>query len=70
MADTFTVTGQVPATDIGPTGTVVPTIKVTFSTKPHNIVGFVNIPVSAYTAEEVAKVVGAHAAALERVQAL
>lgn len=70
MADTYAVTGQVPTTTVGPSGTFVETMDITFTTKPSGVVGRVAIPMSHYTPAEVDKVIVAAAATIESVQAL
>lgn len=70
MADNFAVVTQTPTTDIGPTGSIVPAMLVTFRTKPSEIAGRVTIPEAVYTPDEVARIVSVAAANLEAVQAL
>lgn len=70
MNDLFKIEGQAPATRPSPTGGFVSVMEVTFTTKKSGITGRVDIPVNAYTPEEVAKVVGNQASLLEEVAAL
>lgn len=70
MADLYAITSQAPTTDIGPTGSVVQAMQVTFLTKPHEVQGRVIIPMSLYTRDEVDKVVSAAARVIEDVQNL
>lgn len=70
MAEGYKITGQLPTSAVGPTGTYVPSIQVSFETKPSGIIGHVTLPVSAYTVDAVAKAVSESAALLEQVQAL
>lgn len=70
MSDTFTVTHQAPAMRNTPGVGFTPVMEVTFVTVPSGIVGKVDIPEAAYSADEVVKVVGAKARLLEQVQAL
>lgn len=70
MADNFVIVTQTPTTDIGPTGSVVPAMLVTFRTKPSDVTGRVTIPTAVYAPDEVKRVVGDAAANLEAVQHL
>lgn len=70
MADIFEITNQRPTTIQDPGGVVVQGIEVTFTTKPHQLVGRVQIPTTMYSREEVQSKVGAAAALLEEIQAL
>lgn len=70
MADAYTVVSQVSTSAAGPTGVFVPSIVVTFRTKPNDIVGSVTLPQSTYGTAEVDKAIRAAASVLEAVQQL
>lgn len=70
MATDFQITDQRPVTDASPSGTFVPAMEITFTTKPSGIPGRVRIPLTAYTPDHVDDVVGASARNIEAVQAL
>lgn len=70
MAATFEITAIAPRTRADAAGGFVNVQQVTFTTKPSAIVGVVDIPVAAFTPDEVNKVVERHAALLETVKAL
>lgn len=66
----YAVTSQTQITDLSPGGQVVPAMQVSFTTKPSGIEGRVNVPISAYSAEEVDRLIRAQVAVIEAVQAL
>lgn len=70
MADNYKVTGQAPITTADASGTFVPGVEITFTTKPHNIVGRVRVPQSMYTPQQVDELLTANAANIEAVQEL
>lgn len=70
MADHYEIVTQTPTTDIGPTGTVVPAMQVTFRTKPSKITSRLTLPLATYTPAEVDKAVTAAVAVIEAVQSL
>lgn len=70
MAETFTVTGITNTVYAPPGGTVGPAVEVSFTTKPHQIVGKVTLPAAAFTVEAAETAIAAEAATLERVMAL
>lgn len=70
MADTYVIVTQTPTTDLGPTGSVVPAMQVTFRTKPSDVQARVTLPLSTYTPDEVDRAVRAQAAVIEAVQKL
>lgn len=70
MSETFKIESQRPATRAKPGGGFMSVMEVTFTTKPSGIVGTVDVPDSAYTADEVARLVDAKRDLLEAVQAL
>lgn len=70
MADTFKVEHQIPTTDIGAAGFVVPAVKIDFTTRPNNIPGTVIVPAASYERAEVEKILSKAAAELEAVQNL
>lgn len=70
MAATYEIVTQVPRTRIDPGGTPTQTVLVTFRTKPSAQVGQVDVPMSAYTIDEVDRLVTAKAALIEAVQGL
>lgn len=72
MADkppTWSVTAQVPTTDIGPAGAYVDGVRVTFRTAS-GAVGQIFVPHSDYTVERVRTMIAERAAVLEGVAAL
>jgi len=70
MADTYTIVSQLPVMDSDPSGQVVPSVEVRFTTKPSAQPGKVRIPQSQFTPDNVDRVVKAQAATIEAVQAL
>lgn len=70
MSATFKIENQVPRMRAQVGGGFVDVMEVTFTTRPSGIVGKVDIPTSAYTADEVGTKVGAMADLLEQVQGL
>ena len=70
MADTYTVTGQTPVTDLSPTGTFVPAMEITFTTKPSGVMGRVRVPLAQYTPDVVDHAISVQAELIEQVQAL
>lgn len=70
MGANYTVADQRPVTDAGVGGAFVPSMEITFTTKPHNIAGRVRVPMSQYTPDAVDRVLSAQAEAIERVQDL
>lgn len=70
MADTYQVTKQVPSSDIDGSGNVENGVRITFATKPHNVVGELFVPNTQYTAESVRPLLEAAAEKIEQVHAL
>jgi hypothetical protein len=70
MAANYTVADQRPVTDAGVGGTFVPSMEITFTTKPSNITGRVRVPMAQYTPEQVDRVLAAQAEQIENVQKL
>ena len=70
MADNYQIISQAPRVRAMPGGQFGPAISVTFETKPHKIVGTVDIPEQAYTVDEVDRLVRAKAELLEGVMSL
>lgn len=70
MAQNYTVTGQRPSSHVTPGGQIENTYVVTFTTKPGNIAGQVEIPVGQYTPDKVHQLVDAQAVNLEAIAAL
>lgn len=70
MASTYTIVSQAPKTVMLPGGTLVPSIVVTFTTKPSEQSGQVTIPASQYTADEVDRLVSEQAKTIEEIQNL
>ena len=70
MAATFEITSITPTQRADPGQGFVNVKRITFKTKPAGVVGTVDIPESAFTVEEVDKIVAAEAALLESVKNL
>lgn len=70
MADTYVVTAQRPVQDVTPGGTFEDAYEITFTTRPSDVPGKVRVPVSAYSADHVDRILSAQAAVLEQVQHL
>lgn len=70
MADTYKIEDQTPRSARTAAGGFYDVMRVTFATKPSGIVGTVDVPISAYSTDEVDRLVRAQAALLEAVQAL
>lgn len=70
MATNYDVVTQTPTTDIGPTGSIVQAMQVTFRTKPSEITSKIVIPLAQYTPDEVDRAVTAAATTIEQVQSL
>ena len=70
MAADYTITDQRPVTHASAGGTFVPSMEITFVTKPSAQPGRVIVPVTLYTPAHVDEVVGAAARQIEAVQAL
>ena len=70
MAANYSIVHQTPKTQAVPGGTFVPAMEVTFTTKPHGIVGKVTIPQSQYAPANVDKIVSKEAETIEAVQDL
>jgi len=70
MAEHFKIVSQTPRSEVQPGGAIVPVIDVTYTALPSNQSGKVTIPQHAYSAAEVARVVGRAAQVLNDVQAL
>lgn len=70
MAETFDVTDQVAKKVIGPSGQLNPVVVVYFTTKPHGLVGNVEIPQAQATPENVRQVVCDKVAQMLAIQSL
>jgi hypothetical protein len=70
MADTFEVLSTAPKTRVEPGGQYVNVVTVVFRTKPSYQVGVVDIPESAFTPDEVTRIVEPAAANLEAIKNL
>lgn len=70
MADTYKVTSQAQIDDIGPTGGLVPSFRVTFESKHSGVTASVLIPLSEYTVEHVNEVITAEVAIIDAVHDL
>lgn len=70
VADTFKIETQQPALRRRIGGDYQDVIEIVFTTKPSGIMGKVDIPVAAFSPDEVATVIAAQAKLLESVQAL
>lgn len=67
MADNYTVTGQRQTTVLKPNGTFQDVVEVSFETIPSGAYGTIQVPVSAYTVENVSAELARRAAAMEAV---
>lgn len=67
MADTYTVTSQRATTVYNKAGKLVPVIEVSFTTKPNDIAGKVDVPQAGYSKATAVPLITAAAAALEEV---
>jgi hypothetical protein len=70
MAAHYTVQDQRPVTVAGPGSTFVPSMEITFTTKPSGIGGRITVPMSHYTPDHVDELLNAQAERIETVQAL
>jgi hypothetical protein len=70
MAATFTITGIVPKTRSAPGGLFTSVQQVTFTTKPSEITGVIDVPSQTFTPDEVDRLVSEQAKLLEAVKAL
>lgn len=70
MAATYDIVSQTPRTRSGVAGQFSQVVEVTFRTKPSNQPGMVDIPATAYTPDEVDRIVSRQAELIETVQAL
>lgn len=70
MADTYKVTGILRTVAAEPGRHAGPAVEITFTTKPHDIVGTVTLPSAVFTTDEAAKAIAAQAAILEAVMEL
>lgn len=69
MADNYQVTTQEEVTDYSG-ATAVPSVRVSFTTKPSGVAGTVIVPKSTYSPQAVHDAIQAQADLLEQVQAL
>lgn len=67
MNDVYTITGQTQADEIGPSGTIVPSMRVSFHVRHADVTGSISIPVSSYSADEVDRLVRAQADTINAV---
>ena len=70
MAADYTITDQRPVTASTAGGVFVPSMEITFVTKPNAQPGRVTVPISAYTPDHVNEIVTAAARNIEAVHAL
>lgn len=70
VADTYKIETQRPATRASLGGGFTNVIEVVFTTKPSGIEGKVDVPVSAFSPDEVDAIVRGQAKIIEAVQAL
>lgn len=70
MADTYKIIEQRPTVDLSAAGTSQEVMEIVFTTKPHNQPGRVRVPMSQYTPDEVARIVGEAAENIETIQNL
>jgi hypothetical protein len=70
MAADYTITDQRPVTSAGPGGVFVPSMEITFTTKPSGQPGRVTVPMSQYTPASVDQVLTAQAQTIEAVHNL
>lgn len=70
MADNYRITGQQEGVKLDPAGAPVRAMEITFETVPSGVSSRIEVPMSEYTAEHVAELVGTQAATIEAVHAL
>ena len=70
MAADYTITDQRPVTTASPGGVFVPSMEITFTTKPSAQPGRLTVPISQYTPAHVDEVLTAAARNIEAVHAL
>jgi hypothetical protein len=70
MAANYVIVSQVPKTRAKPGGLFEQVMQITFTTKPSDQVGTVDVPIRMYAADEVDKIVAQQAATIEAVQHL
>lgn len=70
MAADYTITDQRPVMSASPGGQFVPSMEITFVTKPNAQPGRVTVPTTQYTPENVDRIVGEAARNIEAVHTL
>lgn len=70
MAATYTITSQAPKKRAMPGGLFADVVDITFTTKPSGQPGLITIPATAFTPDEVDRLVTAAAGNIEAVQHL